>query len=307
MMNEYIIEVKEYDSSCVEVNAMKSESYFKKILLPVDGSHSCLHAQELAVAITKNFESEVTVIHVVSHDVLYAALELRYQMPSSIRTEITNWLLQTGKKIVSDSEALFKEEGIDVDARLVEYEDPAETVLRVAKDEKHDLILIGNRGETEGEVFSLGSIAEKVSRHAECPVLLVKQKTKLLKILVAVDGSESSEKAIEYAVQLAKKHKAKVTFLNVGESKLFGFKPEVVREIGEHVLSDAVAKVKGLKFETQLEFGNAAESIIEVAEKGNYDLIVVGSRGLSSVKRFFLGSVSDDVSHHAKCSVFITR
>ncbi len=286
---------------------MKSESYFKKILVPVDGSHSCLHAEELAAAIAKNFKSKVTVIHVVSHELLHAGLELRYRVSPSVRTEITNWLLQTGNKIVWDAEALFKEEGVEVDARVIEYEDPAETVIRVAKDEEYDLIVMGNRGETEVEVFSLGSMAEKVFRHAECPVLIVKQKTKLSKILVAVDGSESAEKALEYAAQLAKKHKAKVTLLNVGESKLFGFKPEVAREVGEHILSDAAAKVKGLKLNTQLEFGNPAETLIEVAEKGNYDLIVVGSRGLSSVKRFFLGSVSDDVSHHAKCSVLIVR
>ena len=286
---------------------MKGEYYFKKILVPVDGSHSCLHAEELVATIGKNFKSKVTVIHVVSHELLHAGLELRYRVPPSVRTEITNWLLQTGKKIVWEAEALFKEEGIEVDARVIEYEDPAETVLRVAKDEEYDLVVIGNRGETEVEVFSLGSMAEKVSRHAECPVLIVKQKTRLSKILVAVDGSESAEKALEYAVQLAKKHKAKVTLLNVGESKLFGFKPKVVREVGERVLSDAATKVKGLEVNTQLEFGNPAETIIEVAEKGNYDLIVVGSRGLSSVKRFFLGSVSDDVSHHAKRSVLIVR
>jgi nucleotide-binding universal stress UspA family protein len=234
-------------------------------------------------------------------------LELRYRVPSSVRTEITNWLFQAGRKIIWDAEALFKEEGIEVDARVVEYEDPAETLLRVAKDEKYDLIVIGNRGETEVEVFSLGTIAEKVSRHAECPVLIVKQKTKLSKILVAIDGSESAKKALEYAVQLTKEHKAKVTLLNVGESKLFDFEPEVARKVGEHILSDAAAKVKGLKLSTQLEFGNPPETIIEVAEKGKYDLIVVGSRGISNVKRFFLGSVSDDVSHHAKCSVLIVR
>jgi len=286
---------------------MKSESYFKRILVPVDGSHSCLHAEELAAAIAKKFKSKVTVIHVVSHDLLHAELELRYRVPPSVRTEITDWLLQTGKKIIWDAEALFKEDGIEVDARIVEYEDPAETVLRVAKDEGYDLVVMGNRGETEVEVFSLGSIAEKVSRHAECPVLIVKQKSGLSKILVAIDGSESAEKALRHAVQLARKHKAKITLLNVGESKLFDFKPKVAREIGEHILSDAAEKVKGLKLNTQLEFGNPAETIIEVAEKGNYGLIVVGSRGLSSVKRFFLGSVSDDVSHHAKCSVLIER
>ncbi|MGQ9461039.1 MAG: universal stress protein [Candidatus Bathyarchaeaceae archaeon] len=286
---------------------MNGESYFKRILVPVDGSHSCLHAEELAAAIAKNFESKVTVIHVVSHDLLHAGLELRYRVPPSVRTEITNWLLQTGKKIVWDAEALFKEESVEVDARIIEYEDPAETVLRVAKDEEYDLVVMGNRGETEVEVFSLGSIAEKVSRHAECPVLIVKQKIKLSKILVAIDGSETAEKALRYSVQLAKKHKAKITLLNVGESKLFSFKPEVVREAGEHVLSDAAAKVKGLKLNTRLEFGSPAETIIEVAEKENYDLIVVGSRGISRVKRFLLGSISDDVIHHAKCSVLIVR
>jgi len=286
---------------------MKGESYFKRILVPVDGSHSCLHAEELAAAIAKNFKSKVTLIHVVSHDLLHAGMELRYQVPPSVRAEITDWLLQTGKKIVWDAEALFKEESVEVDARVVEYEDPAETVLRVAKDEGYDLVVMGNRGETEAEVFSLGSIAEKVSRHAEGPVLIVKQKTKLSKILVAIDGSESAKKALEYAVQLAKKHKAKITLLNVGESKIFGLKPEVARKIGESILFDAAAKVKELKLNTQLEFGNPAETIIEVAEKGNYDLIVVGNRGLSSVKRFFLGSVSDDVSHHAKSSVLIVR
>jgi len=286
---------------------MKGESYFKKILVPVDGSHTCLHAEELTAAIAKNFKSKVTVIHVVPRDLLHAELELRYRLPSSVRTEITDWLLQTGRKIIWDAEALFKEEGLEVDARVVEYEDPAETVLRVAKNEEYGLVVMGNRGETEVEVFSLGSIAEKVSRHAECPVLIVKQKTKLAKILVAVDGSESAGKALEYVIQLAKKHKAKVTLLNVQESKIFDLKPEIARKIGERILSDVTAKVKGLKLSTQLEFGNPAETIIEVAEKENYDLIVVGSRGLSNVKRFFLGSVSDDVSHHAKCSVWIVR
>ncbi len=286
---------------------MQNKSYFKQILVPVDGSHSCLHAEELAAAIAKNFRSKVTVIHVVPQDLLLPGLESHYRVPSSVRSEITQWFLQTGKKIVWDAQALFKEEGIEVDARVINFADPAETILRVAQDEECDLVVMGNRGETEAEVFSLGSIAEKVSRHVECSVLIVKQKTRLSKILVAIDGSEGAEKALEHAVKLAREYEAKVTLLNVQESKLFSLKPKVVKEIGEHVLSDAAAKVKELQLKTQLEFGNPAETIIEVAEKGNYDLIVVGSRGLSSVKRFFLGSVSDDISHHAKGSVLIVR
>ncbi len=289
------------------VNEMSAESYFKKILVPVDGSHSSLHAEELAALIAKNFSSKVTVIHVISHDLLHPGSQLRHQVPSSVLSEISDWFSQAGKKIIWDAEALFKEEGIEIDAKIIEYEDPAETIIRMARAEKYDLVVMGNRGETEAEVMSLGSNAEKVSRHAECSVLIAKQKTGLSKILVAVDGSQSAEKALEHAVQLAKKHKANLTLLNVGESKLFGFKPEMVRDAGKRILSDATDKVKGLKLNSQLEFGNPAETIIDIAEKGNYDLIIVGSRGISNVKRFFLGSVSDDVSHHAKSSVFIVR
>jgi len=286
---------------------VKGESIFQKILVPVDGSHPCLHAEELAAVIAKNFGSKVMVIYVVSHELMQASKRLDYEMPPSVLTEVTNWFSQAGKKILWEAEALFKEEGIEVDTRIVAYGDPADTILRVAKDEKYSLIAMGNRGETEAEVFSLGSVAEKVSRHAEGPVLIVKQKTQLSKILVAIDGSESAEKALKYSAQLAEKHKAKVTLLNVQESKLFGINPKVVREVGEHALSNAAAKIKGLKLNKQLEYGNPAETIIEVAEKGNYELIVVGSRGLGSVKRFFLGSVSDDISHHAKRSVLIVR
>jgi len=286
---------------------MRGESFLEKILVPVDGSHPCLHAEELAAVISKNFGSKVMVIYVVSHELMQAAKRLDYNMPPSVLTEVTNWFSQAGKKILWEAEALFKEEGIEVDTRIVAYGDPADTILRLAEDEKYSLVAMGNRGETEAEVFSLGSVAEKVSRHTECPVLIVKQKTQLAKILVAIDGSESAEKALEHAVELAEKHKAKITLLNVQESKIFGLKPEVAKELGDYVLSDAAAKVKGVEFKTLLEFGNPAETIIEVAEKGNYDLIVVGNRGLSSVKRFFLGSVSDDISHHAKCSVLIVR
>ncbi len=81
----------------------------------------------------------------------------------------------------------------------------------------------------------------------------------------------------------------------------------MAKEIGESILSSATSKVKGVKVDTQLKFGNPAETIIEVAEKENYDVIVVGSKGLSKVKRFFLGSVSDDVSHHARGSVLIVK
>ena len=286
---------------------MTAKLYFRKILVPVDGSHSCLHAKMLAALIAKKFQSKVTVIHVVTHELMHPELKAQYRLPPSILHEIENWYLQAGRKIIRNAEELFREEDIEVDARLVTYEDPAETALQLVKEEGYDLVVIGNRAKNQAERFSLGSVTEKVARHAECPVLIVKQKPKITKMLAAIDGSEHADKALEYAVQLAQKHGAKITLLHVEEAKLLRLEPKAIEGIGERILSDAATKIEEVDFGKRLEFGSPAETIIKVAKKENYDLIVVGSRGLSSVKRFFLGSVSDDVSMHARCSVLIVR
>jgi len=281
-----------------------NKSYFQKILLAVDGSQTCLLAEELIVVLAKKFQSKVTVVHAVAEQLL--DLTPYADVPKSVLGEISEWFFKRGEEILGNAQALFSEEGVEIDARLV-HGDPAEKIISLATDEKYDLIVIGNRGETEVEAFSLGSNAEKISRHAECSVLIIKEKTKISKILVAIDGSENAHKGLQHAVQLAQKFNAEITVMNVMERGLFGLKPQVTQKVGERTLSKAVDEVKGANVTKRLEFGNPAEKIIEIANKERYDLIVVGSRGLSRTKRFFLGSVSDDVSHHAHCSVLIVR
>ena len=80
-------------------------------------------------------------------------------------------------------------------------------------------------------------------------------------------------------------------------------------EEGEEILRRGVelAKSLGLEADRRLGKGIPAEEILRVAEEEGVDLIVIGSRGLSGVKAFLLGSVSDKVSHHAKCPVLIVR
>ncbi len=290
---------------------MSGERFFEKILVPVDGSHSCLHAKMFASSIAKKFNSKVTVVHVVSHEFMHPELKAQYRLPPSIMEKIDETYLEAGKKIIRNAEQLFVEAGIEVDARLLKYEDPAETVLKLAKDENYDLVVIGNRAETQAELFSLGSVTEKVARHAECPVLIVKKKPKLKKVLVAVDGSKYAEKALEYAVALTKYTKASLALLHVEEDKLVRIGgPQVVDcvgTVGECILQNASTKVRGIEFDKLLKYGSPAETIIKVAQKAQVDLIVVGSRGLSSVQRFLLGSVSDDISMHSRSSVLIVK
>lgn len=79
------------------------------------------------------------------------------------------------------------------------------------------------------------------------------------------------------------------------------------QKVGEQILKEAARTAKGIAYDTRLEFGNPSKSILKVAEQDDYDLIVIGSRGMSGARRFLLGSVSSDVSMHAQRSVLIVR
>jgi len=69
----------------------------------------------------------------------------------------------------------------------------------------------------------------------------------------------------------------------------------------------AANQVKGIKIDQKLESGDPAKVIVQTAEKGDYDLIVMGSRGLGMIGRFLLGSVSDHVTQYANRSVLIVK
>lgn len=168
-------------------------------------------------------------------------------------------------------------------------------------------MIMGNRGIEGAEDFLLGGVAEKVSRHTECSVLIAKKKPKMSKILVAVDGSEYMKNVLTHVVPLATKRNAEVTLLNVVQTSVPWIKPEMARAVGEHILSKAAAMVEGIEPDKRVEFGHPAQAILEVAKGEGCDLIAMGSRGLGQVKKFLLGSVSDRVRRHAHCSVLIVK
>ena len=136
-------------------------------------------------------------------------------------------------------------------------------------------------------------------------------------ILVPVDGSESSRKALQFAIRLARSAHAKLTLLEVVEE--FGPLPgyyeaapsgkDRVQWISEQRFEkvEPMLEESGIEWDRIVEEGYPADKIIEIADKGNYDMIVIGSRGLSGLSRFLVGSVSDRVVHHAHCSVTVVR
>jgi len=285
---------------------LAAEPYFKNILVPADDSPYSLQAEEVTANLAKNFKSKVTVLHVIPHEIKHPPQQYA-EVPKNIREEIEGAFLQKGKQIIQNAKSLFAQEGITLETILEEFADPAETILEVAKEKNCDTLVLGSQGSSKIAGFALGGVAEKVLRHAERPVLIVKRITEFSKILVAVDGSKHAQKALNYAVQLGQKYKSKVTLLNVAQAMFPRTKKETAKTLGERVVSEAEAQAKELKTDKTVEFGHPAKTIIDFAKKGNYDLIALGSRGLNPVKRFVLGSVSDKVARHAECSVLVVR
>ena len=133
-----------------------------------------------------------------------------------------------------------------------------------------------------------------------------------MKILVAYDGSEAAGHALERTAQFGSG--GDVTVISVVPLQPSGPRsagPIQGGDVEEHgrELDEAVARLKELNVEAETieAVGHPAEAIVDAAERGGFELIVVGSRGMHGVARFLLGSTSTRVVTHAHCDVLVVR
>lgn len=118
------------------------------------------------------------------------------------------------------------------------------------------------------------------------------------RILVGTDGSPTAAKAVDRAAELAHATGASLTILSVGAASRAG---EIVRREAERVEST------GVTVDTKTASGDPASTLLDEAERGGFDLVVVGNKGMTGASRFVLGSVPNKVSHHAPCALLIVR
>jgi|SRR6476619_6039966 len=132
------------------------------------------------------------------------------------------------------------------------------------------------------------------------------------KILVAVDGSESSSKAAKRAIDLAEKHGADLIALyivepNINFNEAFYFAEESGQKIVDEVKQEASVKKLNVQTEVLMDVGAVSKAIVEYAEKNNIDLIVLGTRGISGIKRMLLGSTASGVVTYSHCPVIVVK
>lgn len=135
-------------------------------------------------------------------------------------------------------------------------------------------------------------------------------------IVVALDGSEHSLKALDCARELAETHGSKLILVHAFHQTSDlrgseGFNEMVGKRKykGEQIIKAASKRLGhvSVDVEENLLEGPAADAIISVVEARKADLVVMGTRGMGSLKGMVFGSVSTKVSHHAPCSVLVVR
>lgn len=235
---------------------------------------------------------------------------------------------------VDNAGSILKKAGVSVSEKEVPQGRASivETIVEYAAKDKTGLIVLGTRGLGGFKRAVLGSVSSGVAAHAPCATLVVREsKNKggaglaLKRILVAVDGSQNAQRALEVAVEIAKRMNAELRVAHVvyiptlfwsmgvpGSEVPSQQIEEDAEEAGRKLLAKAVkfAKDGGVaspKDELLTDLVSPAQGIVQLGERDGVDLIVVGTRGNGGFKKLLLGSVANSVLHYADCSVLVTR
>ena len=142
------------------------------------------------------------------------------------------------------------------------------------------------------------------------------------RIVVGTDGSDTATQAVTQAIELAKLMGAQLDIVSAysgssarrAEAEAQGAPADVQYELGPrediNIVLDAAAaeaKAAGVEVQTHAVEADPADAILNVAEETKADLIVVGNKGMTGARRYLLGSVPNNVSHHAPCSLIIVQ
>jgi nucleotide-binding universal stress UspA family protein len=138
------------------------------------------------------------------------------------------------------------------------------------------------------------------------------------KLLVPIDGSENSFRALDHAIFLSKKITARITALRVMEylplvyvqsQRTMDTILSKYLEESESILKKSIdiGKKNGVRIESKLRKGDAASNILNYSKKEDYDTIIMGRRGTGKLRQLVLGSTSTKVLNHSDCTVVIVK
>lgn len=292
--------------------------HLQRILVPTDLSRPAAQALRYAVPLARQVGGKITLLHVLEWPVVPA--EVGALMTDEAR------LTRGAEEAMADlADATVPPELLG--RIMVRVGRSYEEISQAALDLKMDLIVQATHGRTGMRRVLLGSTAERVVRHAPCPVLTVPRSSakppparraaglahRVNRILVPVDFSPAAKAAVRYAAGLARLLEARLALLHVLEPLPVSFAdyPDELAQLDAVTQADARAHLArlaaavpaGIPTEQCLRQAPPRQGITAMAREWRSDLIVLPTRGLTGLKYIVLGSTAEAVVRHAPCPV----
>jgi len=285
----------------------------ERILVPNDGSPCAERACEQATFLADALGAHLDIVEVVPEDEQPGSSWLRDVTISEAD------ICEDLHLLVDQRSGPEAEDTPHVVRRTAYHDRPAEGILRYAEDHDVNLIVMGTHGRDQLDQMVLGSVAERVVRHARCPVLTVNQYVEaapddhVQDILCPVDFSTFSVQTARCAAAVAATYDAHLHLLHVeGEESPVGIAPEdsAAKALGGDAAETLHALAEDLDYaplSTHVADGDPGRAIVQFVEDPGADLVIQSTHGRTGLKRVLLGSVAETVVRTAPCPVLTLR
>jgi len=301
-----------------------------RVLVAIDGSSYSDAAIGFLGGLSMRLKSQVTVVNVIPEHVLLAKLSLGrlISRSGSLQDQMQRAAEHRAKQIVTRAVESLSARGVQSETAILRGI-PADEITKACGELRTELLVIGSKGETDPPEFLLGGTAQKVMRYAPCSVLMVKRETTTVdRVLVPLDGSRFSDDTVRFLLRMQVPHRAEISLITVTVAEsltraLIGtptFKVETNRQLLSELIKAEEEAAEKLMAGATREFrahnyrvsamvarGEPATEILRAAAGRDVDLIALGAKGLTGVRRFLLGSVAQNTARYAQCSVLIVR
>ena len=286
----------------------------ERILCPVDFFPASLRAADYAIALAKNYDAKLHLLHVIA-PVLPGTYEYALTMGGIVR-QVEETSAQEMKKLG----AKVKEFGVNAESQ-VRVGDAYDEIKRAIEGVKPDIVVMGTHGRRGVERWFMGSTTEKLLRHTPVPILTISAMgerpltlPQFRRILVTTDFSEGTPDALAYAFSLAQENQSQVTLLHVAYDiindvavDLSGSYLEPSQKGILKQLDDLVpAEVRNwCDVVTRVVTGVPYRIILGMLEEGKFDLLVMNIHGKGMFERALLGSTAERVLRAASCPAML--
>jgi len=288
-----------------------------RVLVPVDFSDITNVVLRVVKRILEAHGGEAILFHTVSPAVYIA-------YPESLTVDVIDVKLLQEIERNKKAEAEEKLKGFvdflkPIQAKvLVEVGDPRDLILEMEEKEDPDLVILGSHRKGLIEKILIGSTAEKVVKHGKKPVLVVKgsEPTLSKEVLIAYDFSKTAQNMVEFALRFLKPFKVRVKLLHVEEPIDLPLVERMIQSIYQKYREEKFKYLEGLKgrfeeegFDVSVEVVSGkdpAEGIMDSIHQ-DVELVMMGSRGLSGIKRVVLGSTSTEVFRKVEVPILIYK